>query len=238
MIRLVYNILVFSFLCTSFFQVSAQKIKKSKKDQLITISTAEGDINLILFDQTPLHKANFLKLIDQKFYDELLFHRVIENFMIQGGDPESKSAEKGAPLGSGDVGYKIPAEFVPELFHEKGALAAARDNNPAKESSGCQFYIVHGKVWKEAELKAQAQRAARKPTDEQTKVYTTIGGTPHLDGAYTVFGKVIKGIDVVGKIAKVEKDMRDRPLEDIRMKVSAKKMSKKKITRKYGYKFS
>lgn len=237
MIRLFTSILALTFCWITFPEASAQKIQKSKKDQLVTIATPEGDIQLILFDQTPLHKENFLKLVNEKFYDDLLFHRVIENFMIQGGDPKSKNAEKGAALGNGDNGYKVPAEFVPELFHQKGALAAARDNNPEKESSGCQFYIVQGKVWKPEELTAQAGRAARKPTEEQIKVYTTIGGTPHLDGAYTVFGQVINGMQVVDKIAKAEKDQRDRPLEDIKMKVSVKKISKKKITRKYGYRF-
>lgn len=238
MTRLFTGILAFIFLLPACSEVSAQKVKKSKKDHLVTISTPNGDIHLVLFDQTPLHKANFLKLADQKFYDGLLFHRIIENFMIQGGDPKSKNAEKDAFLGSGDNGYKIPAEFVPELFHQKGALAAARDNNPEKQSSGCQFYIVQGKVWRTEELRAQVGRSARKPTEEQMKVYTTLGGTPHLDGAYTVFGQVIDGLGVVSTIAGKQKDERDRPVEDIAMKVSAKKMSKKKITRKYGYKFS
>lgn len=228
--------------CTLLFAVQlsaiAQKTKKTKKDYLITINTNKGDIHLILFDQTPLHKANFLKLVEQKFYDDLLFHRVIDGFMIQGGDPNSKNAEKGQMLGSGDIGYKIPAEIVPELFHQKGALAAARDGNPKKESSGCQFYIVQGKVWKEQELSNMGGRSVRKPTPEQLKVYTTIGGTPHLDGGYTVFGQVVKGLDVVDQIAKLEKDQRDRPVEDLKMKVSAKKTTKKKITRKYFYTFS
>jgi len=141
-------------------------------------------------------------------------------------------------LGRGDNGYKIQEEIRPNLFHRKGALAAARDNNPKKESSGCQFYIVEGRKWSKADLDKQAARAARKLTDAQKKVYETEGGTPHLDGAYTVFGQVIDGMDVVDAISTKSKDERDRPDKDIKMKVSVKKMRKKKITKKYGYVFA
>ena len=211
--------------------------KKSRKDELITIKTQFGTMHAILFDETPKHKANFIKLSKDKFYDGLLFHRVIEDFMIQGGDPESRNAQPGTPLGRGENGYKIPAEFSPKLFHQKGALAAARDNNPAKESSGCQFYIVEGRVWGQADLAKQEARAARKLTDEQKKIYETIGGAPHLDGSYTVFGQVIDNLPVIDQIASQPKDDANRPEKNITMDISVKKMSKKKISRKYGYSY-
>ncbi|MCE7041905.1 peptidylprolyl isomerase [Dyadobacter sp. CY312] len=225
------------FLLLSAFSLNVSAQKKSKKDDLITIKTDQGTMQVILFDETPKHKANFIKLAKDKFYDGLLFHRVIESFMIQGGDPESRNADSEKMLGKGDNGYKIPAEFSPKLFHQKGALAAARDNNPAKESSGCQFYIVQGKKWNKADLDKQAARAARKITNEQKAVYEKIGGTPHLDGSYTVFGQVIDGIDVIDKITSYPRDERDRPEKNIAMKVSVKKMKKKKITRKYGWNY-
>ena len=215
--------------------LSAQK--PSKKDYLITIKTEKGVMHAILFDEAPKHKANFIKLSQEKFYDGLLFHRIIEDFMIQGGDPNSRNAKEDDRIGNGDNGYKIPAEFSPKLFHQKGALAAARDNNPAKESSGCQFYIVEGRKWSNADLDKQAARAARKPTEAQRKVYETVGGTPHLDGAYSVFGQVIDGLHVIDKIAMEPRDERDRPKTNLTMTVSVKKMKKKKIARKYGYKF-
>ncbi len=217
--------------------------KKSKKDDLITLSTKAGTMQIILFDKTPLHKANFLKLAKDNFYDGLLFHRVIENFMIQGGDPNSRNAESGVALGNGSVGYRIPAEFHPELFHQKGAVAAARDNNPQKESSGCQFYIVQGRPLSGADLEKQLARAPRDPitpreaTEAQKEVYRKIGGSPHLDGNYTVFGQVIDGLAVIDSIATRPTDARDRPLKDVTMQVSVKKMRKKKITKKYGYRF-
>jgi cyclophilin family peptidyl-prolyl cis-trans isomerase len=229
------NSIILAILCLIVTGVSAQK--KSKKDEVITIATNKGTMRFILFDQTPKHKANFLKLAKDKFYDGLLFHRVIYDFMIQGGDPNSRNAKPDEMLGKGDNGYKVPAEFNAKLFHQKGALAAARDNNPAKESSGCLFYIVEGRKWGKADLEKQAARAARKLTESQKKVYETIGGTPHLDGAYTVFGQLIDGMDVLDKIASVDKDERDRPEKDVSMKVSVKKMKKKKITRKYGWNY-
>ncbi|WP_247236863.1 peptidylprolyl isomerase [Telluribacter sp. SYSU D00476] len=211
--------------------------KKKKKDYLVTITTDFGTMRLVLHDQTPQHKANFVKLAREGFYDGLLFHRVIDDFMIQGGDPNSRNAQSGAALGSGDVGYTVPAEFRPELFHRKGALAAARDNNPQKASSGCQFYIVDGKQWSEADLNRQLTRAARQLTPEQQQVYKTEGGTPHLDGAYTVFGQVIDGIGVIDTIAAQPGDARNRPEKNISMKVSVELLRKKKITKKYGYQF-
>lgn len=175
----------------------AQKKAKNHKNQdyLVTVTTDLGVMNIILYDQTPQHKANFIKLVDQKFYDGLLFHRVIQNFMVQGGDPNSRAAKATDGLGTGDVGYTIPAEFVPTLFHKKGALAAARNDNPEKASSGCQFYIVDGRVWDNEGLEKQIERIkllnGRLPMEDQKQVYKTLGGTPHLDGNYTVFGEVI-----------------------------------------------
>lgn len=237
----------------------AQPAKKNKrKDYLVTLTTDFGVMNILLYDQTPLHKANFIKLVERKFYDSLLFHRVIQSFMIQGGDPNSRQAPAGMQLGNGDVGYTIPAEFVPALFHKKGALAAARDNNPAKASSGCQFYIVEGRVWDDAGLATQLERIkslnGRLPTDEQKQVYKTLGGTPHLDGNYTVFGEVlnppvlkkkkvsadtpanpIMGIAVVDSIANRPRNPANRPLQDVRMTVTGRWEKKKRITKQFGY---
>ena len=211
--------------------------KKSKKDYLVTITTEFGVMHAILHDQTPKHKANFIALADTGFYNGTLFHRIIKNFMVQGGDPQSKKARAGQALGEGDVGYQVPAEFDEKLFHKKGALAAARDNNPAKTSSGCQFYIVQGKKFTDDELAVQEKRAARQLTDAQKQVYKTLGGTPHLDGSYTVFGQVVKGLEVLDTIAKQPRDNRDRPQKDIPMQVKVEKLSKKKITKLYGYVF-
>jgi cyclophilin family peptidyl-prolyl cis-trans isomerase len=209
--------------------------KQSKKDYLITISTDYGTMIAILYEETPQHKKNFIHLADSGFYNGTLFHRIIPDFMIQGGDPQSKKAEPGAFLGNGDVGYTIPAEFNEKLFHKKGAIAAARDNNPQKASSGCQFYIVEGKAFTDDELQMQLMRAGRKPTEEQKQVYKTLGGTPHLDGNYTVFGEVIKGIEVIDTISKQERDRNDRPVKDIKMIITVKKMKKKKIKKLYGF---
>ncbi len=215
------------------------QVKKlpAKKDYLVVIGTPSGDMTVLLSEKTPLHRENFIRLAQEGFYNGLLFHRVIEGFMIQGGDPESKNAPAGAALGNGSHGPRIPAEFNPGLYHKKGALAAARDNNPKKESSGCQFYIVQGKKWKEDELGKQIERASRKPAEEQKNTYLTLGGTPHLDGNYTVFGEVIDGLDVIDKIASVETDNRDRPVQDVPMKVEVKVWKKKKISKKFNYQY-
>lgn len=178
------------------------------------LTTQYGKIVIELFDKTPKHEANFVKLCKKHFYDGTLFHRVIPGFMIQGGDPDSKDAKPGQILGNGDVGYKIPAEFRKQYFHRRGALAAARDNNPEKASSGCQFYIVQGKKFTEAELDKISERTGHIFTPEQKKIYETIGGAPHLDGNYTVFGQVIRGMTIVDKIAEVKRNKQDRPLED------------------------
>ncbi len=250
----------------------------------------------ILYDETPKHKENFIKLVNTKFLDSLLFHRVIQEFMIQGGDPDSKKAVAGQGLGNGGPGYTVDAEFNPKFFHERGALSAARTAdaiNPTKASSGSQFYVVQGKKYTTEELDQNEQniRNARKSqylrdiimtpkyqslltqiqqhqqaqdgawlnsffeksdtlivkekpdykpftfTLEQRTIYTTVGGTPFLDGDYTVFGKVIKGLEVIDKIAAAPKDSQNRPTEDVRMFVTGQKMSHKKIEKEYGYVF-
>ena len=243
-----------------------------EKETVLKIETSMGDIKVKLYNETPKHRDNFIKLAKDGTYNGTLFHRVIKDFMVQAGDPESKNAPKGKMLGSGDVGYTVPAEFVyPKYFHKKGALSAARQGdevNPKKESSGCQFYIVTGKVFNDSTLlnmeqqknqnkvteafNALAQKhmkeiykmrkandqdglyalqdtlfiqaeaeAAKQPdfhfTPEQIKAYTTVGGTPHLDGEYTVFGEVVEGMDIVDKIQQVKTDRSDRPEEDVKI---------------------
>ncbi len=189
--------------------------------QKVVITTTYGNITIKLYDDTPFHQENFLKLVKQKFYDSLLFHRIIKDFMIQTGDPLSKNAKPGESLGRGGTNYTIPAEFRKEYYHKKGAIAAARlgDNiNPSKESSGCQFYIVTGRVFTNQELDFMETKGMHiKFTDEQRNVYTTIGGAPHLDYSYTVFGEVTDGFEVLDKISSVETDKNDRPLKDIRI---------------------
>lgn len=192
----------------------------TQKMTKVLLKTTFGDITVALYDDTPAHKANFLKLVNDKFYDGVLFHRIIKGFMIQGGDPNSKTAKAGQRLGDGDVGYTIPAEFVSGRFHKRGALAAAREGdqvNPKKASSGCQFYIVDGTVYDNDKMTMIAQRTGKTFSPEQIEAYTTVGGAPWLDGDYTVFGEVIKGMEVVDKIANQQKDGNDRPLEDIKI---------------------
>lgn len=190
--------------------------------QNVIISTSLGNITIKLYDDTPFHKENFLKLVKQNFYDSLLFHRVIKDFMIQTGDSHSKYAKPGQFLGTGAVNYTIPAEFRKEFYHKKGALSAARlgDNiNPSKESSGCQFYIVTGRIFTHEDLDAMESNAKHiKFTDEQRLIYTTIGGAPHLDYSYTVFGEVLKGFEIIDKISQTQTDKNDRPINDIRIK--------------------
>jgi cyclophilin family peptidyl-prolyl cis-trans isomerase len=212
--------------------------KKSKKDYLITLTTDFGQMQMILFDDTPLHKKNFIELVNKKTYDGLLFHRIIDGFMIQGGDPKSKDAKPGEALGgSTETRDKVPFEFKSNHIHKKGALAAARDNNPEKKSSAYQFYIVHGKPRNDEEMTAVAARNKMTYTAEQRKEYMILGGTPHLDNNYTVFGEVISGLKVIDEIAKQPKDERDRPTKDIKMSMKIEKMKKKKTTKKFAYKF-
>ena len=255
------------------FWVSCGGKAKKSSESIVSIKTDFGEIKVKLYDDTPKHKDNFIKLVSEGFYNDLLFHRVINHFMIQGGDPNSKTAEPNAMLGSGGPGYTTPAEILPNHFHKKGALAAARlggPQNPGKESSGSQFYIVQGKVFRSgeidtmtvaintqrkemmmrdqfsiekskfdalrekndqtgfnillAELRAKVDSTyAAGPqfsfTDEQRKIYSTIGGYPSLDGEYTVFGEVVEGMEVLDKIAAVQVNKANRPLEDVRMKV-------------------
>jgi len=185
------------------------------KECLIRIETPMGEMLARLSDATPKHQDNFVKLVEQNFYDDLLFHRVIEGFMIQGGDPNSKGAGPGARLGSGGPGYTTPAEFVDSLAHVKGAIAAARTNNPAKASSGSQFYIVHGRKVTDAELnKQEADTGVRYPSDVRAE-YLEKGGVPFLDQ-----GQVIEGLDVIDKIAATATQPGDRPVEDAWMKIT------------------
>lgn len=189
---------------------------------LVEIETRFGSMIIELSNATPKHRDNFIKLAEEGFYDGLLFHRVIDGFMIQGGDPKSKEAKSGVPLGSGGPGYQVPAEFVDSLAHVKGAIAAARtgDNvNPEKKSSGSQFYIVDGRPVDEATLSRTAASKNMTYSKEVKERYLELGGTPFLDAGYTVFGRVIEGLDVIDKIATVAKDARDRPQEDVEMKV-------------------
>jgi peptidyl-prolyl cis-trans isomerase B (cyclophilin B) len=222
------------------FSASAQKdstIKKKDRKRDVLMQTTMGDMVIRLSDSTPLHRDNFLKLVKVGYYDSVLFHRVIKNFMIQGGDPNSKRAEAGKPLGDGSPGYTVPAEFRKTLFHKKGALAAARmgDNvNPTKASSGSQFYIAQGKVFTDAGLDSVEtfRLNGRKIPAEQREVYKTIGGTPHLDQGYTVYGEVVKGLDVLDNIAAVQTSRgqdRDRPLQDVRI-IKAKLIKRKRHT--------
>lgn len=185
----------------------------------VQITTDFGTMKVKLYNETPLHRDNFVKLVSEGFYDSLLFHRVIKGFMIQGGDPQSKNAAAGQMLGSGDVGYRIPAEFNDSLYHKKGVLAAARDNNPEKASSGCQFYIVQGKPMIENELQMAERRSGKPMSEAKRNDYKTIGGSVWLDGEYTVFGEVIEGLDVIDKIAAVPCGPMDRPASDVRMKM-------------------
>lgn len=187
---------------------------------LVRIETSMGNMIARLSDATPQHQDNFVKLVEENFYEDLLFHRVIEGFMLQGGDPNSRGADEKARLGSGGPGYQVPAEFVDSLAHVKGAIAAARTNNPAKASSGSQFYIVHGRNVTEGELnKQEAQSGVRYPSDVRAE-YLEKGGVPFLDQGYTVFGQVIEGLDVIDKIAAVQTSSTDRPLEDVKMKIT------------------
>lgn len=221
--KLLFLSFFFGLTFCSCAQKSETQVAQTEKSTYVLIETSYGNMTVKLYNETPLHRDNFVKLVKEGFYDSLLFHRVIRNFMIQGGDPASKYAPAGTMLGNGNVGYTIPAEFRPNLVHKKGALAAARtgDNvNPEKRSSGCQFYIVQGNVWNEGSFNAMQQQTGKQFTPAQKNIYTTIGGTPFLDADYTVFGEVVEGLDVIDKIAAVQCDRADRPVQDVRMKMT------------------
>ena len=187
------------------------------KEKSIKIETNYGVIILKLYDNTPLHTANLVKLCKEHYFDSTLFHRVIPSFVIQGGDPDSKHAGPEKQLGDGDLSYLVPAEINAVNYHKRGALGMARDNNPEKKSSACQFYIVVGKIVTEEQLNTISTKTNRVFSAEQRKVYTTLGGTPFLDGNYTVFGEVTKGMEVVDTIAQLARNAADRPNADVRM---------------------
>lgn len=198
--------------------VSTMRGQAANTNQLIKISTVQGDMILRLYNETPAHRDNMIKLISEGFYDGQLFHRVIKDFMLQGGDPHSVDADRGQQLGQGGPGYTIPAEFNDQFFHKKGALSAARmgdRTNPEKASSGSQFYIVQGRVFTPEMLEMMEKDRPTAFTAEAIEAYTTVGGTPHLDGSYTVFGEVVEGMEVIDRIANMPCDANDRPIDDI-----------------------
>ncbi len=212
-------------LITALLVLTATTLLAQQREVLF--ETTEGNIRIVLFDDTPIHRDNFIKLVEEHFYDSLLFHRVIKNFMIQAGDPKSRSAEPGALLGDGDLGYTLQPEFrTPAHYHRRGAVAMAREGdrqNPQRESSACQFYIVWGKTYSTNELQAigekvqAATHGQAKITTEMFWTYSKQGGSPHLDGQYTVFGHVVEGLDVVERIQKAFTDDYNRPVDDIRI---------------------
>jgi peptidyl-prolyl cis-trans isomerase B (cyclophilin B) len=206
-----FAFILFTICCSSM--TNAQTI--------VVFNTSVGDFKIKLYDETPLHKQNFVKLVHQGYYNGILFHRVIQGFMIQTGDPNSRTAAPGQSLGEGGPGYTVPAEFIPAYFHKKGAVAAARQGdqvNPKKNSSGSQFYIVHGQPLNNTQLESLVASNRHLPfTEEQRASYTTAGGTPHLDANYTVFGEVTEGLDTIDKIAATSTDQRNRPVTDIKI---------------------
>lgn len=216
--RLFFVLLVCSF---------SAMLKAQTSTTEVLLETTMGNIRIALYDETPQHRDNFLKLTKMGVYDSLLFHRVIKDFMIQSGDINSKHAKPGQLLGTGDFDYTQETEFrLPQIFHRRGVVAMARegdDVNPERRSSACQFYIVWGKVFDDARLAKSQERLDSatqgqvKLTPEMIETYKTIGGTPHLDGQYTVFGEVVEGMDIVDQIQQVKTDKNDRPLEDIRI---------------------
>ena len=230
-------------ICVLTMMGITQAEAKKKKVQLVEISTTKGNMVLYLYDITPKHKANFLKLVKEEFYNGTFFHRVINKFMIQGGDPYSKDSSKWNMAGQGGPGYTLDAEIVDGLIHKKGVLAAARmgDNvNPTKASSGSQFYIVQGQILNDDALKMAVQR--RKSidpnfdyTDEEKKIYKELGGTPWLDNEYTIFGEVISGLEVIDAIASVKTQPGDRPETPIFMDMKVIEISAKKVEKTYGF---
>ena len=216
--------------------ISLNVFAAKPKHQFIRISTDKGSCVVLLYNQTPLHRDNFVKITQEGKLSETLFHRVIKSFMIQGGDPDSKTAKPGQALGDGDWGYTVPAEFRDSLFHKKGVIAAARDDNPTKASSACQFYLAQGKVFTDEQLDLLEQnRLKRKIPTWQREVYKTLGGIPHLDQNYTVFGEVVHGIEMIDTIAAVKTGAADRPVDDVRMTVTVlKKKEAKKLEKQLG----
>ena len=211
------------------------RLRKKDRKRDVEMVTTVGTIRLRLYDSTPLHRDNFLRLVKSGYYDSVLFHRVIPKFMIQAGDPNSKRAAAGIPLGNGGPGYTVPAEFRPSIFHRKGVLAAARmgdDVNPEKKSSGSQFYIVQGRTFTDAEMDSveRVRLKGYKLPETHRQVYRTIGGTPQLDQNYTVFGEVVNGLEILDRIAALPTSKaqdRDRPLQDVRI-VKAKLVKRRK----------
>ncbi|WP_029281662.1 peptidylprolyl isomerase [Pedobacter sp. R20-19] len=212
------------FICT-FSMLSAFAAKP--KNQYVRIKTEFGECIIKLYNETPLHRDNFLKLIKKDYYNGTLFHRVIKDFMIQGGDPDSRNAKPDSLLGDGGPKYTIPAEFRDSLFHKKGVLAAAREGdivNPSKASSGSQFYLVQGKVFTDEQLNAlEEKRLKFKIPEWQRQVYKTVGGVPHLDRNYTVYGEIVMGLELVDKIATMKTDKNDRPKQDVKMEITVLK---------------
>jgi cyclophilin family peptidyl-prolyl cis-trans isomerase len=218
MMKKYLSIPIVSILIMIFYPSINLQAQETAGRNLIKIETSLGDMVIRLYDATPAHRDNMIKLIEEGFYKDQLFHRVIKDFMIQGGDPHSSGAEKGQRLGTGGPGYTVPAEFNPKLIHKKGALAAARKGdreNPEQASSGSQFYIVQGRVLTPEEINILTQRGVATFTEKSATIYTSLGGTPHLDGAYTVFGEVIEGLDIIDRIASQPCDPYNRPLEDV-----------------------
>ncbi len=217
---LIYNVLF----CFSMLFLSCGAPQDNST--VVVMETTHGTIELKLYDDTPRHRDNFISLVKESFYDSLLFHRVVPNFMIQSGDPDSKYAPAGVLLGEGDLDYRLEPEIKPHLFHKRGALAAARESddvNPGKKSSASQFYIVYGDEYTKESLKLMIMKTERrtgyrmKMSSEQLNTYIKEGGAPYLDGEYTVFGEVISGMDVVASIQEVERDSLNRPLDDVRI---------------------
>lgn len=207
-----------------FLLLTLTAFARGPKNQYVRIKTVYGSCIIRLYNETPKHRDNFIKLVKKGFYNGTLFHRVIQNFMIQGGDPDSRDTSKnkpGAELGNGDVGYTIPAEFRDSLFHKRGVLAAARDDNPTKASSGCQFYIVEGKRFSDGKLDTleNTRLKGRKIPAWERDYYKSVGGAPHLDQNYTVYGEVVSGIDMVDRIAAVKTGKNDRPNIDVSMTI-------------------
>ncbi len=207
---------LFIFLFASLFIIACG----GEQNRKVQIQTEYGNMTVELFNTTPLHRDNFVKLVKEGFYDDLLFHRVMNNFMIQGGDPDSRGAEPGRGLGSGGPGYRIKAEIGEKHF--KGRLSAARTPdgvNPERESSGSQFFVVDGNITNENMLNQTAAKEGFTYTEQEKEIYRTVGGAAFLDGQYTVFGQVVEGLEVIDKIAVVQTDSRDRPVKDVKMKI-------------------